>query len=64
MYTQTTDLEIKVNGLLTCDRAILKLDPEVPAAAHHEILGAPIPHRVYGTDPPPAVSGPLTVSNP
>ncbi len=33
IYTQTTDLEIEVNGLLTYDRAVLKVDPEKAAAA-------------------------------
>ncbi len=28
VYTQTTDVEIEVNGLLTYDRAIYKMDPK------------------------------------
>ncbi len=28
VYTQTSDVEVEVNGLLTYDRAILKMDPE------------------------------------
>ena len=28
VYTQTTDVEIEVNGLMTYDRAIIKMDPE------------------------------------
>ncbi|MBN1996688.1 chitobiase/beta-hexosaminidase C-terminal domain-containing protein [candidate division KSB1 bacterium] len=28
VYTQTTDVEIEVNGLLTYDRRVLKMDPE------------------------------------
>jgi hypothetical protein len=31
VYTQTTDVEIEVNGLLTYDRAVEKLPPEVTA---------------------------------
>ncbi len=29
VYTQTTDVEIEVNGLMTYDRAIIKMDPDV-----------------------------------
>ena len=28
IYTQTTDVEIEVNGLMTYDRAVIKVDPE------------------------------------
>jgi len=28
VYTQTTDVEIEVNGLMTYDRAVIKMDPE------------------------------------
>ncbi len=28
VYTQTTDVEIEVNGLMTYDRAVLKIDPD------------------------------------
>jgi beta-galactosidase/beta-glucuronidase len=31
VYTQTTDVEIEVNGLMTYDREVLKLDPKVAA---------------------------------
>jgi hypothetical protein len=34
IYTQTTDVEIEVNGLLTYDREVMKLDAERLAAAH------------------------------
>lgn len=34
VYTQTTDVEIEVNGLLTYDRAIVKVDLERAAAAN------------------------------
>ncbi len=33
IYTQTTDVEIEVNGLLTYDRAVLKVDPKKASAA-------------------------------
>jgi beta-galactosidase/beta-glucuronidase len=28
VYTQTTDVEVEVNGLMTYDRAVIKIDPE------------------------------------
>jgi hypothetical protein len=34
VYTQTTDVEIEVNGLMTYDRAITKMDPEKVAQAN------------------------------
>ncbi len=33
IYTQTTDVEIEVNGLLTYDRAVIKVDPKAAARA-------------------------------
>ncbi|MFU8888230.1 MAG: sugar-binding domain-containing protein [Trueperaceae bacterium] len=41
IYTQTTDVEIEVNGLLTYDRAVLKMDPERLRAAHERLLREP-----------------------
>ena len=38
VYTQTTDVEIEVNGLLTYDRKVLKYDPEVLRKAHAEVV--------------------------
>ena len=33
VYTQTTDVEIEVNGLMTYDRAVVKVDvPRISAA--------------------------------
>ena len=34
VYTQTTDVEIEVNGLMTYDRAVIKMDVEKVAAAN------------------------------
>src|SRR5690606_1543741 len=34
VYTQLTDVEIEVNGLLTYDRELLKLDKQELAALH------------------------------
>lgn len=45
VYTQTTDVEVEVNGLMTYDRAQIKMDPEVIGAANHAILTPP-PERV------------------
>lgn len=39
VYTQTTDVEVEVNGLLTYDRAMLKLDPKETAAWHKALFG-------------------------
>ncbi len=44
VYTQTTDVEIEVNGWLTYDRAVWKIDPE---------QAAPAARRLY--EPPPRV---------
>jgi hypothetical protein len=46
VYTQTTDVEIEVNGLLTYDRAVLKVDPEAAAAAHRRLFG-PLPRLQF-----------------
>jgi beta-galactosidase/beta-glucuronidase len=42
IYTQTTDVEIEVNGLMTYDREVVKLDPGEAATLHHKLysLGA------------------------
>jgi len=37
VYTQTTDVEIEVNGLMTYDRAIIKMDVDKVAAANREL---------------------------
>ncbi len=41
VYTQTTDVEIEVNGLLTYDRALLKLDSAAVVAANRAAFSAP-----------------------
>ena len=38
VYTQTTDCEIEVNGLMTYDR-VLKVDPGVIRAANKKVIG-------------------------
>lgn len=42
VYTQTTDVEIEVNGLMTYDRAVLKFDAETLAKAHRKLY-LPLP---------------------
>jgi beta-galactosidase/beta-glucuronidase len=37
VYTQTTDVEIEVNGLMTYDREVIKLDPKEAAALHRKL---------------------------
>ena len=37
VYTQTTDVEIETNGLLTYDRKVLKFDPMVLRATHERV---------------------------
>lgn len=38
VYTQTTDVEIEVNGLMTYDRAMVKMDKEKAADANKKII--------------------------
>ena len=38
IYTQTTDVEIEINGLLTYDRKVLKYNPAVLKKAHEDIF--------------------------
>jgi len=45
VYTQLTDVESEVNGLMTYDRAVLKVDADQVAAANR---------RIY-TEPPPVI---------
>lgn len=41
VYTQTTDVEIEVNGLMTYDRAVIKMDPEAIAEANSRLYQPP-----------------------
>ena len=38
VYTQTTDVEIEINGLLTYDRKVLKYNPEVLRKVHADVI--------------------------
>jgi hypothetical protein len=48
VYTQTTDVEIEVNGLMTYDREIIKMDAERVAAANKALYTPPEPRRMQG----------------
>jgi beta-galactosidase/beta-glucuronidase len=37
IYTQTTDVETEINGLITYDREVVKLDPEYLSALHKSL---------------------------
>ena len=39
IYTQTTDVEIEVNGLVTYDRAVVKVGPKLASNAAAELFG-------------------------
>jgi hypothetical protein len=46
VYTQTTDVEVEVNGLMTYDREVLKFDPAETAGWHKALFGPPPEFRV------------------
>ena len=46
IYTQTTDVEVEVNGYLTYDREVLKFDPVETAKWHKSLFGPPPSERV------------------
>src|SRR5262249_21679649 len=63
VYTQTTDVEIEVNGLMTYDRAIVKMDARQVAAANQTLYTPPPPRQHQaGTLTPPAT--PLVACDP
>jgi len=50
VYTQTTDVEIEVNGLMTYDRALIKMDADRAGAANRRLyLPPPIIKTVVAT---------------
>ena len=49
VYTQTTDVEVEINGLLTYDRKVLKYNPEVLKKAHDEVIRRAIEAPSTGT---------------
>ncbi|MCL5281234.1 MAG: DUF4965 domain-containing protein [Planctomycetes bacterium] len=48
VYTQTTDVEVEVNGLMTYDREIIKMDVETVAAANKTLYTPPQPRKAEG----------------
>ena len=40
VYTQTTDVEVEVNGLLTYDRAVIKMDKDKVSQANRSVYSA------------------------
>ena len=72
VYTQTTDVETEVNGLITYDRAVVKLPPAASAAiaslyappstlARHQ--GARVTRTTFGTMPDGTVVDLYTLTN-
>ncbi len=59
VYTQTTDVEVEVNGFYTYDRKVLKMNPERVREANRRVIGAadvpriPLvrPFSFHGKDP-------------
>jgi beta-galactosidase/beta-glucuronidase len=45
IYTQTTDVEIETNGLMTYDRKVIKLDPQFLKQLHEELYNIKIPMK-------------------
>jgi hypothetical protein len=63
VYTQTTDVEVEVNGLMTYDRAIIKMDVPAVAAANKTLYTPPQPRKAEGDKlVPPAT--PLVACDP
>jgi len=38
IYTQTTDVEVEINGILTYDRKVVKFTPENLKAGHERVF--------------------------
>ena len=57
VYTQTTDVEVEVNGMMTYDRAMIKMDAEKAAAANNRLY---LPPPVVKTIVPTSQSRPQT----
>ena len=63
VYTQTTDVEVEVNGLMTYDRAMVKMDQAAITAANLTVYTPPPPRKSAGTTlVPPAT--PLVACDP
>jgi hypothetical protein len=62
VYTQTTDVEVEVNGLMTYDRAMVKMDVPTVAVADKTLYTAPQPRQATDKLIPPAT--PLVACDP
>ncbi|MBL9134704.1 MAG: DUF4965 domain-containing protein [Verrucomicrobiales bacterium] len=63
VYTQTTDVEVEVNGLMTYDRAMVKMDQALIAAANRSLYAPPADRVSVSTNlVPPAT--PLVACDP
>ncbi len=63
VYTQTTDVEVEVNGLMTYDRALVKMNADAITAANKTVYTPLQPRRSEGTKlVPPAT--PLVACDP
>ena len=62
VYTQTTDVEVEVNGLMTYDRAMVKMDVPTVAAASKTLYTPPQPRQATDKLIPPAT--PLVACDP
>lgn len=63
VYTQTTDVEVEVNGLMTYDRAVIKMDKNAIAAAAKKLYTPP-PKRVQKGNKLIPPSTPLVTHDP
>jgi len=65
VYTQTTDVEIEVNGLMTYDREMIKMDVKKAAAANRRLyLPAPVLKIIVPTSQQQPQSWQYTTSEP
>jgi hypothetical protein len=63
VYTQTTDVEVEVNGLMTYDREVVKMDLAAIAAAAKKLYSPPAP-RVQKGDALVPPAAPLVACDP
>ena len=65
VYTQTTDVEVEVNGMMTYDRAMIKMDAEEAAAANKRLyLPPPVVKTIVPTSQTQPQSWRYTTSKP
>lgn len=50
IYTQTTDVEGEVNGLMTYDRRVIKIDPQIMKALHVPLYQKPVDTKIILED--------------